>query len=433
MGGAAHRVGTLRFRLRAADVGTWEAASAGIRDRFEAEVAAALEDAFDAVDAPGTLLRLDRLHVRLGRFDPQAPGLRAALGRALAAALVPALAGELVAGDPVPPGTAAAVDDDLRAFLMSGVLRLPEPGAALDALIAALVGRPAPALAISAGRLVAALEGPAAATRFLLQLPVRTLHRLFSALAGLPVPAAAPAGAETYLSPTEAAALLPLLTALARSAGAPPLAAALAGAVTAPAALAPALAGAPAAEMPPDDPEPRGAPPEAERAPRPLPVTAAGAILLHPFLAPFFDALGLLEEGRFRDASARQRAVLLGHALATGDTAPAEPDCLLMKLLCGLPAEAPLPRATTIGSAERDEADRLLTAVVRHWGRLGTTTPEGLRDGFLRRPGTLRHAPGGPVLSVAPSGIDVLLDGLPWTISRVRTPFMDCLLAVEWG
>jgi hypothetical protein len=37
------------------------------------------------------------------------------------------------------------------------------------------------------------------------------------------------------------------------------------------------------------------------------------------------------------------------------------------------------------------------------------------------------------ILRVERRGIDVLLDSLPWTISQVKTPFMDRILAVDWA
>src|SRR5207249_2404806 len=62
----------------------------------------------------------------------------------------------------------------------------------------------------------------------------------------------------------------------------------------------------------------------------------AGLVLLWPFLRHFFGHLGLLDEGRFRDGEAVQRATgLLGH-LATGDPAPAEYLLPLCKVLCGM-------------------------------------------------------------------------------------------------
>jgi hypothetical protein len=163
------------------------------------------------------------------------------------------------------------------------------------------------------------------------------------------------------------------------------------------------------------------------------PVHAAGAVLLHPFLATFFGRLGLLDApGRFRNAEASARAVLLAHHLATGaDDAP-EPETVLFKILCGMEIAEPVPRRITLTDSERVEAGNLLEGVVTHWGRLGKTSPAGLRDGFLTRMGGLRRQAGLWRLTVERRGVDVLLDDLPWTLSRVKTPFMKSILTVDW-
>ncbi|MCY1311256.1 hypothetical protein D9M70_615390 [compost metagenome] len=70
--------------------------------------------------------------------------------------------------------------------------------------------------------------------------------------------------------------------------------------------------------------------------------------------------------------------------------------------------------------------------MIGHWQRLGNTSPAGLREGFLSRPGRLERRGDGWLLSVESSGIDILLQDLPWTLSRVRTPFMQSMLSVDW-
>jgi hypothetical protein len=481
MAGAAHRIGRLRLRLTAQDEAGYRAVARRFSDRYETQILPALQDALDAIDRPGQVIRLERLELDLGALDPAAPDFGPALRRALAAALHPGPADRsraIPAGQTEAPAAGPAAADpgaELVAFLRSGMLPWPAPGAALDALFTAVLTLAPEALAALARRLLPGLIGASAARRFLLQLPLALQQRLAAGLAGWPVPAAPAAAPPVYLSPAMAAALEPLLTALARTGGALPQAVTFAAALAAPEAVAaaaeanrtaaidptstgaidptstsatdPARPGAaarartaapdptlppgpeaaPASGPAPDRPEPD----PAEALPR-HPVTAAGAVLLHPYLGAFFRSLGLTEAGQFRDPEARGRAVLLGQFLATGDERPAEPDCLLMKLLCGLPLTAPLPRDTRIGAAERAEAEALLTAVIGHWGRLGAATPEGLREGFLRRPGLLRLAGEGPVLTVERRTIDILLDRLPWALSRVKTPFMDRVLAVEW-
>lgn len=448
---AAHRISRLRFRLRAGRRDTATAASRRLQQEFEARLLPVLQAAFDRIAPPGRVLHLDRLDLDLGRVDPADPGFAEALALSLAQsldkALDEALARPLTSaalaqkalvatrGAPLqrhdpPPSDPAA---DLLAFLATGRLPWPAPGAALASLIDSLATLGEVGLARLMARLLPVLAAADPARRFLTQLPYSAQARLVFALAGWPPAAILALPPERFLTTAEVSALAPLLTRLAAQPGSRPAAQALAAALIAPAPPPPPDPPAANPETTPARPtEPRAAPDPTTDTTAALPVTAAGAVLLHPFLAPFLASLGATLNNAFADRAAQERGVLLGQFLATGETAPAEPDCLLMKLLCGLPLDAPLPRATPIGPAERAEADQALTAVIHHWGRLGSTTPAGLREGFLLRPGLLRMADKGPVLTVERRGIDLLLDHLPWAISRVKTPFMDNLLAVAW-
>ena len=172
---------------------------------------------------------------------------------------------------------------------------------------------------------------------------------------------------------------------------------------------------------------------DAEALPASMAVHAAGAVLLHTFLGPFFDRLGLLAApDRFRDRDAMVRAVLLTHHLATGADEAPEPETVLFKILCGMTLDDVVPRRIEIEAREREEALSLLGSVITYWHRLGQASPEGLREAFLLRPGLLQHQTGKWRLLVERRGVDVLLDHLPWALSWVKTPFMRRPLAVDW-
>ncbi|MCY1493426.1 hypothetical protein D9M68_272620 [compost metagenome] len=435
MAGAEHRIGRLVFDLAAPD----EAALGGfgdmLRNRFDALILPALQAALDRIDRPGELIRLDRVEIDLGAFDPaQLDGdeLLRRLAAQLAAAVVP----------PPPPADAAPDTDELIAFLHSGELPWVEPGKALALLAANLLALDSRALRQLAERLRPPLIRRAACERLVRQLPVALLRRLLRALLpeelALPLAtafgedAAEPAAALTPLPEAQVAALGELFRTLASGLRMPELGeviglyVALDNRIAMPALPtaaipAPAAPGATAAE-----------PAEAAQS-SPRPVHAAGAVLLHPYLSMFFDRLGLLAgPGRFRDHAAQCRAVLLAHHLATGAEDAPEPETVLFKLLCGLPFSEPVPRRIEFSEQERAESEALLRSVIGHWGRLGNTTPAGLREGFLSRPGRLERRGESWLLSVEPSGIDVLLRDLPWALSRVRTPFMQSILAVDW-
>lgn len=158
----------------------------------------------------------------------------------------------------------------------------------------------------------------------------------------------------------------------------------------------------------------------------------AGVVLLHPFLSSFFRKLELLEGKEFKNNTAQSKAVLLIHFLATGIEQPQEYEMVLPKFLCGMPANIPVDHTLTITDEEKEQANALLQAAIEHWGALGSTTPDGLREGFLTRQGKLEQEQTGFRLYVEHKTLDILLDRLPWSLSIVKLPWMNEFLKVEW-
>ncbi|MBY5956704.1 hypothetical protein KUV50_01060 [Membranicola marinus] len=158
----------------------------------------------------------------------------------------------------------------------------------------------------------------------------------------------------------------------------------------------------------------------------------AGIILLHPFLHRFFRKLELVEDQQFKDYYTRSKSVYLLHFLGTGHEFIPEYELVLAKLLCGMPANLPLDHTIQLTKEEKDEANRLLEAVIINWGVLGNTSPDGLREGFVIRDGKLTRSDTGWKLTVEPQTIDILLDRLPWGISMIKLPWMQDLIKVEW-
>ncbi len=161
-----------------------------------------------------------------------------------------------------------------------------------------------------------------------------------------------------------------------------------------------------------------------------IPVLNAGVVLLHPFLSHYFTEVGVLVAGELVQ---RAKAVHLLHDLATGAAELPEPESVLYKLLCGWPPEDTLPRHVSLLESERAEGERLLASAVAHWGKLGNTSPEGLRQNFLRREGILRRTDGESWrLSVERRSYDLLLEALPWTLSVIRLPWLMDTVYVDW-
>lgn len=161
-------------------------------------------------------------------------------------------------------------------------------------------------------------------------------------------------------------------------------------------------------------------------------IKSSGIVILHFFLKPYFEDIGLLAKGRFTDVAAQQRAIMLLHYLATGETEAAEFNLTLQKILCGYPLDDTLPAAIVLTKKEKEESDKLLTAVTDHWAPLKNTSISGLRDAFLQREGKLSAVENGWLLTVEQKTVDILLGKLPWGFSTIRLSWMQQLLNVDW-
>ena len=162
-------------------------------------------------------------------------------------------------------------------------------------------------------------------------------------------------------------------------------------------------------------------------------VQHAGVVLLHAFLPGFFRKLDLLKGAQFADEQARQRSVHLVQYLATGKTGMPEYEMTVPKMLCGFPLNYPVEREIVLTDPETEEAEKLLRAVIEHWKALKSTSPSGLREGFLLRDGKLEKRPSDWYLMVEQKAMDILLDRLPWTIGMIQLPWMKDMLRVEWS
>ena len=152
----------------------------------------------------------------------------------------------------------------------------------------------------------------------------------------------------------------------------------------------------------------------------------AGLVLLHPYFAYFMDQVAC------DPAREPGRAAALLHFLVYSIGQAREWDLPLIKVLLGLDPEDYLLAEEDVHPADRSAAEELLRGVITHWSVLGNTGIDGLREGFLQRPGVLRRGGHGYHLDVERHAIDVLMDRLPWSISLVKTPWMANPLQVRW-
>lgn len=161
-------------------------------------------------------------------------------------------------------------------------------------------------------------------------------------------------------------------------------------------------------------------------------IGVAGLVLLHPFIVPFFEAVGLLQKGDFVDETARLRGVGLLQYLAVGDADMMEYDAALLKWVCGVAFDTPIDTRLDLTDLERKEAHELLETVIKYWGALGEVGIESLQVGFLQRDGKLSKRSEGWLLQIEKQTIDILLDRLPWGFGVIKMPWQTDMLFVEW-
>jgi len=159
-------------------------------------------------------------------------------------------------------------------------------------------------------------------------------------------------------------------------------------------------------------------------------INNAGLVLLHPFLGRFFEGLDVAAGPRLLQPV---RALHLLHYLSSGLTPAVEYELALPKILCNWPLTKPVEAGLELRASEKDEAVALLEAVIAHWTALRNTSPDGLREAFLLRAGKLSLHDGDWLLQIESRTIDILFNQLPWGISMIKLPWMNKVLAVEWG
>ncbi|MCU0447426.1 MAG: contractile injection system tape measure protein [Microscillaceae bacterium] len=165
----------------------------------------------------------------------------------------------------------------------------------------------------------------------------------------------------------------------------------------------------------------------------PLYVRNAGVVLLHPYLSRLFAMLQLLDNKEFKGFAEACKAVyLLQYLVFKEYQGFEESDLILNKLLCGIDLDEPLFQDIEISEEEKNTCESLLQGVIANWTILGKTSPDALRNTFLQREGRLSEAKDAWILRVAQSGVDVLVERLPWGIGTIKLATMQKILTVEW-
>lgn len=158
----------------------------------------------------------------------------------------------------------------------------------------------------------------------------------------------------------------------------------------------------------------------------------AGLVLLWPFFTQLFERTGLLKGISFVSEAAAYRAVHLLQYMVDGKEHTPEYNLVLNKILCNINKARPVEKEVTLTDEEKNMANQLLGAAIKHWGALGETSPAGLQETFLQRGGQLFFFDSKCELRVERKAFDKLLSRLPWGISPIKLPWMNKPLYVEW-
>jgi hypothetical protein len=161
-------------------------------------------------------------------------------------------------------------------------------------------------------------------------------------------------------------------------------------------------------------------------------ISYGGLILLHPFLQYYFKQFNLVTDKGFVNEEAKETAIHLLYYLATSNEKPYEYELAFIKYLCDWPQQLPLHRFINLSDEMKAESENMLNAVIRHWKILKATTPNGLRESFLKRNGKLILSEQQHKLLLEKSGIDILLEHIPWNHSIISLPWMKKILYAEW-
>ncbi len=159
----------------------------------------------------------------------------------------------------------------------------------------------------------------------------------------------------------------------------------------------------------------------------------AGLVLVHPFIEPLMQHVGLIgDEIPFSLENRAQAAILLQY-LVYASPALEESMLVLNKVLSGVYPESFVnPDGFEWSPSVKQECEDVLHSVIAHWEVLRNTSVDGLRETFLQREGKLTRRADSWLLQVDSRGVDVLMASLPWSIGIIKLPWMDRMLYVEW-
>lgn len=158
----------------------------------------------------------------------------------------------------------------------------------------------------------------------------------------------------------------------------------------------------------------------------------AGLVIFTPYLEMFFSRTGLMEKQEFTSRENQERAIHLLQYAASGQEKVPEHHLALNKLLCGIEIHEPVNRFIELDKAEKEEADKLVKAVIRNWPALKDTSMKAFREAFLLRKAIITHDDLTWLVRVERKSYDILFDRIPWSVSKIKLPWNEEPIQVQW-
>jgi hypothetical protein len=162
-------------------------------------------------------------------------------------------------------------------------------------------------------------------------------------------------------------------------------------------------------------------------------ISNAGLVILHPFLSTFFSSLNLLNEGnQFSSMETQTRAAVLLYYLQCGMMEYKEWEMPLNKTLCGMATNQIVPDNITLSPHEIEACHLLLNSVIEYWTALKGASIEALQTTFILREGKITFKEDHILIQVERTGVDILVDRLPWGIGTIKLPWLKEIMFIEW-
>ncbi len=73
-----------------------------------------------------------------------------------------------------------------------------------------------------------------------------------------------------------------------------------------------------------------------------------------------------------------------------------------------------------------------MQSVVEYWAALKGASIEALQTTFFQREGKVSLIENYWLIQVERTGVDILLDRLPWAISTIKLPWIKEIIYIEW-